>query len=259
MYAPTTPALRAPVPSASVSVASAVALPSTPGLGEATVSSSAANASATPSPSEAGTGGALLSTVPAVATVLGVRRAVLNVLVGDDASIEGSFRLAPAVPAADAGRPDGVKGALIVLQTHGRGGWRTIAATRTGARGRYRVRYRVTHLGSEPLRLRFAGTRGERPTRRSVGPLNMYRSVVVSWYGGGGSLACGGWLTSATMGVASRTLPCGTLVTLRYDGRTVRVPVVDRGPYVEGREFDLTEATKQALGFEGVGVVWATS
>jgi rare lipoprotein A len=61
------------------------------------------------------------------------------------------------------------------------------------------------------------------------------------------------------MGVANKTLPCGTLVTLRYDGRTVRVPVVDRGPYVPGREFDLTEATKQALGFGGVGQVWSTS
>ena len=55
------------------------------------------------------------------------------------------------------------------------------------------------------------------------------------------------------MGVANKTLPCGTLVTLRYDGRTVRVAVIDRGPYVAGREFDLTEATKQALGFGGVG------
>jgi rare lipoprotein A (peptidoglycan hydrolase) len=61
------------------------------------------------------------------------------------------------------------------------------------------------------------------------------------------------------MGVANKTLPCGTLVTLRYGGRTVRVPVVDRGPYVEGREFDLTEATKEALGFAGVGEVWSTS
>jgi rare lipoprotein A len=60
------------------------------------------------------------------------------------------------------------------------------------------------------------------------------------------------------MGVANKTLPCGTEVTLRYDGRTVRVAVIDRGPYVAGREFDLTEATKQALGFGGVGEVWST-
>jgi len=61
------------------------------------------------------------------------------------------------------------------------------------------------------------------------------------------------------MGVANRTLPCGTLVTLRYNGRTVRVPVIDRGPYVGSREFDLTEATKLALGFGDTGTVWSTS
>ncbi len=88
---------------------------------------------------------------------------------------------------------------------------------------------------------------------------NIYRLVEVSWYGGGGSLACGGLLTSSTMGVANKTLPCGTHVTLRYHGRTVRVPVVDRGPYVEGREYDLTEATAHALGFEGVGEMWASA
>ena len=47
-------------------------------------------------------------------------------------------------------------------------------------------------------------------------------------------------------------------VTLRFGGRSVRVPVVDRGPYVAGREFDLTEATKQALGFGDTGDVWST-
>jgi rare lipoprotein A len=88
--------------------------------------------------------------------------------------------------------------------------------------------------------------------------LRSYRLAGASWYGGGGSLACGGELTGATMGVANETLPCGTLVTLRYGGREVSVPVVDRGPYVAGREFDLTEATKRALGFEGVGDVWST-
>ncbi len=107
--------------------------------------------------------------------------------------------------------------------------------------------------------MRFAGAPGEDGSGRVVGRLNVYRLAEASWYGGEGSLACGGWLTSTTMGVANKTLPCGTLVTLRYDGHTVRVPVVDRGPYVAGREYDLTEATKQALGFEGVGEVWATS
>jgi rare lipoprotein A len=38
----------------------------------------------------------------------------------------------------------------------------------------------------------------------------------------------------------------------------VRVPVVDRGPYVAGREFDLTAATKQKLGFGSTGTVLTT-
>ncbi len=129
---------------------------------------------------------------------------------------------------------------------------------RTGAVGRFRLRYGPSHR-QRALRVRFAGAPGEDGSERAVGRLNVYRLAEASWYGGEGSLACGGWLTSATLGVANKTLPCGTLVTLRYDGRTVRVPVIDRGPYVAGREFDLTEATKRALGFDGVGEVWATS
>jgi rare lipoprotein A len=149
-------------------------------------------------------------------------------------------------------------GRMVALQVRGRHGWRTLAGTHTGQRGRYRLRYRPESLGSEPLRVRFAGDVEDRGARRPLGRLNVYRLAGASWYGGGGSLACGGWLTGSTLGVANKTLPCGTLVTLRYGGRTVRVPVIDRGPYVAGREFDLTEATKRALGFEGVGEVWST-
>jgi peptidoglycan lytic transglycosylase len=45
---------------------------------------------------------------------------------------------------------------------------------------------------------------------------------------------------------------------LRYNGRAIRVPVIDRGPYVAGREFDLTLATKEALGFGDTGALWST-
>ena len=43
------------------------------------------------------------------------------------------------------------------------------------------------------------------------------------------------------MGVAHRSLPCGTLVTFRNpaNGRQVTVPVIDRGPYVAGRTWDM--------------------
>jgi rare lipoprotein A len=183
---------------------------------------------------------------PAVDTALEVRRSRLNVLAGQAASVAGALR-------------PGLSGRLVALQALGRHGWNTLAQTRTGAGGRFRLRYVPRQTLSELVRLRFAGDSYDLGSHRRLGRLDVYRLAQASWYGGGGSLACGGLLTSVTMGVANKTLPCGTLVTLRYDGRSVRVPVIDRGPYVPGREFDLTEATKRALGFGATGEVWSTS
>ena len=56
----------------------------------------------------------------------------------------------------------------------------------------------------------------------------------------GNGTACGQTLTRSLVGVAHRTLPCGTKITFRYEGTTLTVPVVDRGPFVGGRIFDLT-------------------
>jgi rare lipoprotein A len=197
----------------------------------------------------------IVSSAPAriatdVHTAISVRSSQLNVLDGHSANVAGRL--------LEDRRP-GAPGQVVALQALDSHGWRTLAHTRTGAGGRFRLRYLPRQTTSEQVRLRFAGDAYEHAAHRRLGRLNVYRLAEASWYGGGGSLACGGSLTSATMGVANKTLPCGTLVTLRYEGRTVRVPVVDRGPYVAGREFDLTEATKQALGFGGVGQVWSTS
>ncbi len=183
---------------------------------------------------------------PAVETALAVHRSTLNVLAGQAASVAGALR-------------PGLSGRLVALQALGRHGWNTLAQTRTGAGGRFRLRYVPRHTLSELVRLRFAGDPYDRTSHRVLGRLDAYRLVEASWYGGSGSLACGGSLTSITLGVANKTLPCGTLITLRYAGRSVRVPVIDRGPYVAGREFDLTEATKRALGFGDTGEVWSTS
>jgi rare lipoprotein A (peptidoglycan hydrolase) len=78
-----------------------------------------------------------------------------------------------------------------------------------------------------------------------------YRRVKATWYGPGlygNRLACGGRLRTRTLGVAHKSLPCGTKVALRYRGRTVVVPVIDRGPYARGVSYDLTEATARQLG-----------
>ena len=67
----------------------------------------------------------------------------------------------------------------------------------------------------------------------------------VSWYGPGfygGRTACGQAYTRQILGVAHRTLACGTRVTFRNpkNGRTATVRVIDRGPYVAGRQWDLS-------------------
>jgi rare lipoprotein A (peptidoglycan hydrolase) len=62
------------------------------------------------------------------------------------------------------------------------------------------------------------------------------------------------------LGVAHKTAPCGTLITFTYAGRSLTVPVIDRGPYIAGREWDLTGATAAALAFPGLGQIqWAVA
>jgi rare lipoprotein A (RlpA)-like double-psi beta-barrel protein len=83
----------------------------------------------------------------------------------------------------------------------------------------------------------------------------------ISWYGPGfygKRTACGQAMTQSLLGVAHRTLPCGTRVTFRNpaNGRTITVPVVDRGPYVSGRQWDLTAGTCAALGHCYTGTIY---
>jgi rare lipoprotein A len=85
-----------------------------------------------------------------------------------------------------------------------------------------------------------------------------FRYGGASWYGPGlwgNKTACGQTLQPQTMGVAHKTLPCGTTVKFVYRGRAVVTQVIDRGPYVHGRAWDLTKAVSDALGFGGVGRV----
>lgn len=78
-----------------------------------------------------------------------------------------------------------------------------------------------------------------------------FLSAQASWYGPGlygNGTACGQRYTEQIEGVAHKTLPCGTMVTFRHNGREVTVPVIDRGPFTKGRMWDLSAATCRALG-----------
>jgi rare lipoprotein A len=187
--------------------------------------------------------GALAMTTPLLAAAHAdasvVKKKRLHVRVGGTAVVAGS------------GAPAGV----TALQIRVRGAWRTIDRDRTSTAGRFVLRDRIRRPLSVRARVRVDGG-----TRR-VGRLNVYRLASASWYGPGlygNRPGCGGRVTPGRLGVAHKSLPCGARVTLRRGTRTVRVRVIDRGPYVGGREFDLTEATARRLRFHGHGAVLTT-
>ena len=179
----------------------------------------------------------------AVAADITPGKSRLNVLAGRRAAVNGHLR------SGSAGRP-------ALLQRQSGDGWTTIDRAITRAGGTFAFAFRPQRPGSAQLRVLVDGA------SRRIGRLNVYRRAAVSWYGPGlygNKLSCGGRLTPGTLGVAHKTLPCGSHVTLRRGDRVIRVPVVDRGPYVGGREFDLTSATRARLHFGGVGSLLVAS
>jgi rare lipoprotein A len=172
----------------------------------------------------------------------GVAKKRLHVRAGQRAKVIGAA--SPAAP-----------GHTASLQIRRNGRWRTIDRDRTTASGRYVLRARIRRTMTAPARVRV----GE--LSRRLGRLNVYRFASASWYGPGlygNRTGCGGTLDDGRLGVAHKSLPCGTMVTFKHGRREVRVPVIDRGPYVGGREYDLTEATARKLRFRGHGAILTT-
>jgi hypothetical protein len=135
-----------------------------------------------------------------------------------------------------------------------------VLALHTKSNGTFRAHWDVRDIGNYDVQAFGVHDKRVRASHSKVRHLTSYRLAGASYYGPGlygNGVACGGTLEPGTLGVANKTLPCGTMVKLRYNGRSITVPVIDRGPYVAGRDYDLTEATKDALGFPGVGYVQA--
>jgi rare lipoprotein A len=154
-------------------------------------------------------------------------------------------------------RPSGRHRVKIVFRGPG-GGVRDV---RTKANGTFALRWVPERTGNYAVRAFGVHDRRTSGSESPARKLTTYRLAGASYYGPGlygNGVACGGTLMPGTMGVANKTLPCGTKVKLRYHGRSVTVPVIDRGPYVAGRDYDLTEAVKEKLGFPGVGTVMAS-
>ena len=135
--------------------------------------------------------------------------------------------------------------------------WTTIATTRAAGDGSFSATWRTASTGRWTVRAELAGGAGAaQATVTPSATATVYRRATATWYSQPGNrTACGIKLRRSTIGVAHRTLPCGTLVDITWGGRSLSVPVIDRGPFVSGVQYDLTLAAAQALGFTAAGRV----
>ena len=130
------------------------------------------------------------------------------------------------------------------------GTWKTIARTRAKSSGSFTATWRASGPGRFLVRAVTSPAAGEAPTA----VLTVMRKTVATWYDQSGSqTACGVRLTRKTLGVAHKTLPCGTVLEFALQGRSVTAPGIDRGPYAKGVSYDLTIAAARQLRFVATG------
>ena len=82
---------------------------------------------------------------------------------------------------------------------------------------------------------------------------------LVSWYGKdfhGNQTASGAVYDMHEMTAAHRSLPFGAVVRMRCGDRGCTVTICDRGPFVDGHEFDLSPAAFACLASLETGLVW---
>jgi rare lipoprotein A len=129
--------------------------------------------------------------------------------------------------------------------------WTKQARTTVEPDGSFIARWRARRIGQFRLRALVGGEARAASTSPEL-PLSVFRPAIATWYGPGfygNTTACGIVLTEELVGVAHRSLPCGTNIAVRYGSRTLVVPVVDRGPFSGEAKWDLTAAAAQQLGF----------
>jgi rare lipoprotein A len=89
--------------------------------------------------------------------------------------------------------------------------------------------------------------------------VSIAHAEMASVYGGrdgycGSRTANGERVNCSAMTAAHRRLPFGTRVRVCH-GRCVTVRINDRGPFVRGRDIDLSPAAARAIGLDGTGRV----
>src|SRR3954469_7548579 len=154
-------------------------------------------------------------------------------------------------------RGKALSGTHMAVQRLQDGAWGTGATPSAGKSGHYVASWRTDHAGVFKVRTVPSGGSSVRASAvEDAQEMTVYRQAVATWFGKGlygRKTACGQTLSSHLMGVAHKTLPCGTMVSFYFRGRTVTVPVVDRGPFGKGISWHLRTAAADELGFTSTG------
>jgi hypothetical protein len=180
-----------------------------------------------------------------------------------------------AVPTRDAARPVRISGAfdadlarrsIAVERRTASGRWQRAASARIRSTGRFATTWKTRSTGVHDLRVVLVPASAKASAAASSRAASDAPSVRIAvlgrakatWYGPGfygKTTACGVTLRPDTVGIAHRTLPCGTQVEIRRGGRTVVAPVIDRGPFANDASFDLTKVVADQVGVDGVDPV----
>ena len=175
------------------------------------------------------------------------------------AVLRNQLRFSGSAPANDAG-------AIVEIERLGHEtGWAWAPTThaRIGQDGTFTAIWRTNHIGRFAVKAVVQTAGGARAAAASpTVTVTVYRQTIATLFGPGfwgQQTACGEKLSHSMLGVANRTLPCGTPVALYYRGRTIVVPVIDRGPYANHADYDLTMATGRALGIDTTVTIGAVS
>jgi len=194
-------------------------------------------------------GGAEAPPAPATEGVITATGAQVAIATRAGTMVRKPARFRGSVPASAAGRT--VKIERFDVAT---GAWAAVATATVAADGTYLARWRADAPGQYRVRAVLVSS-GE-AIAASASPelaITVHRPAMATWYGPGfygRRTACGMRMTRSLLGVAHKRLPCGTQVAVLYKGRRITVPVVDRGPFRHGTEWDLTAATANALRFK---------
>ena len=146
-------------------------------------------------------------------------------------------------------------GRRVTIKRRSGGKWQTVARPKVRA-GRYSARLEAANPSRSRIKVTFRGD-ATNTKARAKRRIFVYDPDLATWYGPGlygNRTACGQTLGYNTVGVAHRALPCGTKVSIFYRGRSITVPVIDRGPYGSA-EWDLTRATAARVKFSGHGTI----